>query len=136
MSRFTLEQIQSVKGKLKVYKLAIDGKCEFDGFCNALQRQNKNDVIIRILATLDSYANLTRLPASKFRDLKKPKSDSVKEYEIKTGKYRVYLFKVPNGATVVLGGIKTNQKKDLKRFRSVKSEYIKHTKDDHKGTTS
>ncbi len=117
MSRFTLEQIQSVKGKLKVYKLAIDGKCEFDGFCNALQRQNKNDVIIRILATLDSYANLTRLPASKFRDLKKPKSDSVKEYEIKTGKYRVYLFKVPNGATVVLGGKKKKKKKNLKPFR-------------------
>ena len=124
MSAFALERIESIKGKLKVYKLTVDKKCEFDRFCESLERQGKNDVIIRLHATLDSYANRISLPDTKFRDLSKPKLDTVKEYEIKAGKYRLYLFKVPNGATVVLGGIKANQKKDLKRFRSIKSNYI------------
>ena len=61
-------------------------------------------------------------------ELKRPKSDTIKDYEIKSGSYRVYLFKDSNAAIVVFGGFKKNQKKDIRRFRYIKQEYIKATK--------
>ncbi|HOM40110.1 MAG TPA: hypothetical protein PK064_04305 [Bacteroidales bacterium] len=75
---------------------------------------------------MESVANLNRLPETKFRELKgRPAGDNVKEYEIKKKPYRIYLFKVDAGNIIVFGSSKKLQKKDIKRLRQIKNEYLK-----------
>ena len=127
MSKFTLERIDTVKGKIRIYKLLIDENCEFDGFCKSLGHEKRDDIIGSIFATLEAYSNLQMLPGTRFKELKRPKSDPIKDYEIKSGNYRVYLFKDSKGGIVVFGATKNTQKKDIKRLRTIKLDYIKTT---------
>lgn len=128
MSEFTLERIDAVKGKIRIYKLLIDNSCEFDLFCASLETKKRESIIGSIFSTLEAYSNLQMLPEKRFKELKRPKSDPLKDYEIKLGSYRVYLFKDPQGGIVVFGAMKSTQKKDIKRLRSIKLEYINTTK--------
>ena len=60
----------------------------------------------------------------KFRDIT-PKKDWVKEYEAKTKNLRVYLIhQEKKGRIIVLAGQKNTQKKDIKKFRSIKKQYL------------
>ncbi len=47
----------------------------------------------------------------------------LKEYEFKSKHLRIYVMKVKHGKLVVLGGTKNAQKKEIKRFRSIKKDY-------------
>ena len=69
---------------------------------------------------------MIRLPATKYKELMgRPEGDNVKEYEIKKDAYRVYLFKDNMGNIIVFGSVKGNQNRDISRFRSIKTDYIK-----------
>jgi pyruvate/2-oxoacid:ferredoxin oxidoreductase alpha subunit len=126
MRIFALKKIEQVKGKISFFKLLIDQKCEFDEFCNLLESKKDTSKLRSVFSTMDSVANLNRLPKTKFRELEgRPAGDNVKEYEIKKKPYRVYLFKDSEGNIVVFGSIKGNQKRDIKRFRAMKIEYLK-----------
>lgn len=127
MHTFALIRIDQVKGKINFYKLEIDGECEFDEFCEALENTDEKKVLNTIYATMDSVANLKLLPKTKFRELKgRRTSDKVKDYEIKKDAIRIYLFKDDKGNIVVFGGSKNNQKEDIARLRRLKEEYIKN----------
>lgn len=127
MSTFALKKIEQVKGKINFYKLEIDGKCEFNEFCEALENAGERKALNTIYATMDSVANLKLLPRTKFRELKgRRTSDKVKDYEIKKDAIRIYLFKDDKGNIVVFGGSKNNQKEDIARLRRLKEEYIKN----------
>lgn len=102
MSKFTLKRIDAVKGRIKIFKLLVDMNCEFDRFCKSLEDEKKDDIIGSLFATLEAYANLKMLPGTKFKD--------------------------SNGGIVVFGGFKKRQKNDIKRFRSIKHDYIKTTR--------
>lgn len=128
MSKFTLKRIDLVKGKIKIFKLLVNGNCEFDAFCEVLEREKKDNVIGSLFATLEAYANIQMLPGTRFKELKRDKSDPIKDYEIKSGNYRIYLFKDSNGGIVIFGGTRKNQKSDIKRFRALKHEYTKTAK--------
>ena len=41
MRIFALKKIEQVKGKINFYKLEVDGKCEFDEFCELLERKKE-----------------------------------------------------------------------------------------------
>jgi len=126
MRIFVLKRIEQVKGKISFYKLEIDKKCDFDEFCELFEKKRDGSKLRSIYAIMDSISNLNRLPATKFREIEgRPSGDSVKEYEIKKKPYRVYLFKDHEGNIIVLGSTKTRQKRDIKRFREIKNEYIK-----------
>jgi len=126
MSIFALRKIEQVKGKITFYKLVNDNRCEFDEFCEMLERRKDSSKLRTILAIMDSVSNLIRLPKTKFRELEgRPSGDNIKEYEIKKKPYRVYLFKDSEGNITVFGSIKSFQKKDIKRLRAIKNEYIK-----------
>ncbi|MCU0472505.1 MAG: hypothetical protein MUC93_03930 [Bacteroidales bacterium] len=127
MHTFALIRIEQVKGKINFYKLEIDGKCEFNEFCEALENADEKKALNTIYATMDSVANLKFLPRTKFRELKgRRTSDKVKDYEIKKDAIRIYLFKDDKGYIVVFGGSKNNQKEDIARLRRLKVEYIKN----------
>jgi len=127
MHTFALKRIEQVKGKVSFFKLEIDGVCEFDEFCENLENKKEERKLRTIYAIMESASNITptRLPGAKFKELEgRPHGDNVKEYEIKKKPYRVYLFKDDEGNVIVFGGTKNNQKKDIKRFREIKKEYI------------
>ena len=134
MRKFALIKIEQVKGKINFLKLEIDGKCEFDEFCEALESTEERKVLISIYAIMDSVANLNLLPKTKFRELKgRRTSDKIKDYEIKKDTIRVYLFKDDAGNIVVFGSSKKIQKEDIARLRRLKEEYVKSKSYDNKG---
>lgn len=129
MCKFALKRIGQVKGRISFYKMEINGECLFDSFCTTLDAAGERTVLISIFASMESVANLLIMPKTRFRELKgRIKSDTVKDYEIKKNRYRVYLFKDDNGNIVVLGGIKDTQKEDIKRLRRIKIQYCKAKK--------
>ena len=115
MSKFALEEIDSIRGKQIFSKLIMDGICLFDEFASKLEEQYKS-------------ANLQSLPDTKFRELKGGKGD-VKEYEFKSRHLRVYVMQQKGGKIIVIGGYKNNQSKDILSFRSIKKQFLDSFKD-------
>ncbi len=122
MATFALNKIQAVKGQQTFYKLLKDNKCPFDEFEDSLETQYKSE-LGSIYAYMERVANRKSMPAKKFKDIT-PSQETVKEYEIKTKNLRVYLIKRKGGKVVILGGYKNNQKNDLRKFRSLKKQYL------------
>lgn len=125
MHRFALKKIEQVKGKINFYKLEIDGKCEFDKFCESFESPEEEKILAVIYGTMDSVANLKYLPKTRYRELKgRKKSDKIKDFEIKKDDLRVYLFKDKTGQIVVFAGYKNDQNEDIARLRRLKLEYV------------
>jgi putative component of toxin-antitoxin plasmid stabilization module len=125
MVRFELKEIEEVNGKIKFFKLIVDGNCEFDDFCKEIEKDgNLKRQLIQVQARMEDVADMKRLPKNKFRDIT-PKKESIKEYEIKTKNLRIYLFHEEfTGKIIVLAGKKSTQKKDIRRFRKIKKRYF------------
>jgi putative component of toxin-antitoxin plasmid stabilization module len=126
MHNFALKNIDEIKGKIKFYKLLIDGSCLYDDFEKEIQTEgNLKSELITIEVRMHEIADLKSLPQTKFKDIT-PKNDSNKEYEIKTHHLRVYLFhEKKTGRIIVCGGKKGTQKSDINYFRKIKKEYFR-----------
>jgi putative component of toxin-antitoxin plasmid stabilization module len=125
MYTFALQEIDEIKGRLKIFKLLVNGTCEYDEFEKEIETDgNLKSELIIIETRLFEIADLKSLPQTKFKDIT-PKKASNKEYEIKTHHLRVYLFHDKNtGRIIVCGGKKGSQKADIKHFRNIKKEYF------------
>ena len=128
MSKFVPKLIQSVSINTSIYYLLINGKNLYEEFHikNSSKKEYKNQFgrIQNILMTIGKN-EIEKLPKTKFKQLKRNKGDSKIDYEIRTSDFRVYLFKDDDiGKIIVLGGFKKNQTKDLKKLRSLKTEYF------------
>jgi len=125
MITFTLKEITEIKGRLKIFKLLVDGECEYDEFEMEIETEgNLKSELRTIITRLYEIADLKSLPEQKFRDIT-PKNGNNKEYEIKTHHLRVYLFHEKNtGRVIVSGGKKGTQQADIKHFRKIKKEYF------------
>ena len=128
MNIFALNEISEIDGKLKVFKLLVNGKCEYDEFETQIKTEgNLVSELNTIETRLHEMADLKSFPETKFKELK-PKNANT-EYEIKTKNLRVYLFHEKNtGRVVVCGGKKNSQKSDIRHFRKVKEEYFAQKK--------
>jgi putative component of toxin-antitoxin plasmid stabilization module len=127
MPDFTLIRIQQAKGRLALYKLAADNECFFDKYCDELSRDgNLGKQLHRIFGLLEQVANLQRLSREQFRNITPPK-ELIKEFEIKTKDLRVYIIK-EQGHIIVFGGRKSTQREDIRRFRSIKRQYLDNKK--------
>ncbi|MCX6146165.1 MAG: hypothetical protein NTW25_02810 [Candidatus Kapabacteria bacterium] len=123
MIKFTLIEIEAIKGKQKFFKLFKNEKCDFDTFEKDV-RINFNSEMNKIYALMDRVANLESLPQSMFKDIT-PFKDKTKEYEIKTHHLRVYLIQeAKTGKIIVTGGYKNSQKIDINHFRELKRQYL------------
>ncbi len=127
MNTFALQKIEEIVGRLEVFKLTVDGECEYDSFEREIEAEGSYlSELTTIQVRLQEMAELKSLPDTKFKDIT-PEKEKVKEYEVKTKHLRVYLFHdVPNGRVIVCAGKKTSQKKDIKHFREVKKRYIEN----------
>ncbi len=125
MSKFTLQEIAEIKGRIKFFKLIVDGICLFDEFEKTIEKEgNMRSELRTIQSRMHLLAGMQMMPASKFKDIT-PSNDKIKEYEIKTHHLRVYMFhETHTGRIVVLGGKKGSQDKDIKYFRSLKAQYF------------
>lgn len=125
MHTFALQEIKEIRGRLKIFKLLIDGKCEYDEFEKEIKTEgNLKSELITIETRLHEMADLKSLPATKFKDITQ-KNATNKEYEIKTHHLRVYLFHEKNtGRVIVCGGKKGTQKADIMHLRKIKDEYF------------
>ncbi len=125
MINFALKEIKEIRGKIQVYKLICDKDCDYDLFEKQILKDGSYEKeLYKIFTRLHEMADCKSLPQNKFKDIT-PKNDIHKEYEIKTDNLRVYLFhEKQTGRIIVLGGKKTDQKSDIKRFRNLKKEYL------------
>ncbi len=126
MYTFALNEITEINGKLKFFKLLVDGTCEYDEFEKEIINEgNLKTELKTIIIRMHEIADLKSLPKNKFKDITQ-KKDNIKEYEIKTKHLRVYLFHEKNtGRVIVCGWKKGTQQADIKHFRNIKKEYLK-----------
>ena len=105
--------------------MVIDGEGQLALFEQEIKQKHDRYLteLQMILLYIEYAANGQSLGETKFRDLT-PVGESVKEYEFKSKHLRVYAIKKPNGKIIVLGGLKTTQKADFRRFRSLKAQYL------------
>jgi len=128
MNTFALQKIEEIAGRLEVFKLTENGKCEYDDFERGIEAEGTYiSELTTIQVRLHEMAELKSLPETKFRDITPSNKEKVKEYEVKTKHLRVYLIHdVPNGRVIICAGKKTSQKKDIKHFREVKKRYLEN----------
>jgi len=124
MRKFATEIFEAVKGKQTFEKLLVDGICLIDEFENEI-RQKKQYIseLTTIFSYMDLFANGKSLPQTKFREIKGIKS-AVKRYEFKSKHLRVYVFNIPGGKMVVMGGYKNTQEADIRSLHSIVDEYL------------
>jgi len=123
MTTFALKEIETVKGKQTFYKLLKNNICLFGEFEKAVLKTQHESEMPTAYLYMERIANGDSMPATKFKDLT-PSQETVKEYEIKTKNLRIYLIKTTGGKIVILGGYKNTQKSDIRRFRSLKKQYL------------
>lgn len=125
MTKFALKSLSSIVGKQEIDLLIENDICYFEEFEDEIKERHKkyDNELGSLLQTLERLSNGKSLPNEKFKDIT-PEKELVKEYEIKTRHLRVYLIKKTDGKIIVLGGYKNRQKKDIRKFRSIKSRYL------------
>jgi len=129
MPKYAIKEIEACIGTdITVYKLIVDDNCEFDEFENKYYNDpNYEREFLTLITRLEQSSYIgekSLLPETKFKDIT-PEKDPIKEYEVKTHNLRLYLFKFENrGRIVVCGGRKDSQKKDLRHFRNIKTNFL------------
>lgn len=125
MAKFDLWKVEAVQAKQEVDELVIDGHGQLQAFRESILEKHSNYVTEyeTIINYVQYLADGNSLPDTKFKDVT-PAGALVKEYEFKSKHLRLYAIKKYNGKIIVLGGLKADQKKDFKRFRSLKVQYL------------
>lgn len=114
--------MDQVRGRQVFSKLVVDGVAPFDVFIEDLEDMYRSEVLT-LYAIMSKVAGLNSMPFKKFHFYSDGK-DGVRECEFKTKHLRVYAIETTGGKIVILGGKKSNQKKDQVEFRRLKREYI------------
>ena len=135
MSKFATKPIKAIKGRQQFEELVILNKDTdttkidletvpgvWEAYEESLEAKYRSQ-FYSIVAYMELVSNLQALPASKFKDIT-PAGDKIKEFEFKYQDLRVYAIKIPNGKLIVLGGYKNRQAHDIKKFRSLKKQYL------------
>ena len=119
MCNFAVESFESVsdKGRIKFYKVLIDGKAQIDSFVDeickdkALEKEWK-----KVLACMDYVAETNnKLPSQKLNSVKDGKKEIAVEFKSNT--LRIYCFKKDPNVFIILGGYKKTQKDDINKIK-------------------
>ncbi len=130
MATFALEWIETPDCKEYFYKLFVDDNCPFDEFCEEIERSgNFEKDLDKIQSLIVLLSQKIRLPSEKFKELSgRKKDDPYRDFEIKAGRLRVYLFEdEAEGKIIVLGELKKDKKrqsKQIQRMRQIKRAYF------------
>lgn len=110
--------------KIEVYELCKNNKSLFQSFFEEIEKDgNLLNNLAGALRIVEDTSNLNRRPKTKFREIQDHKL-KCKVYEAKSGLIRIYLFHEENtGRVIVTGGLKDNQKEDIKLLLKIIKEY-------------
>lgn len=104
-------------------KLVVNGICPFDEFCEETEHAgNLRGDLLGLFRRVNDVANQRRLPQERLRDIT-PSGERVREIELKKGSLRLYMIK-DSSHIIILGGKKNSQGKDIKKFRSLKHQFL------------
>lgn len=125
MPTFALKKVEVIQAKQEVDELLIDGVGQLNAFEEMIATNYAQYLseLRTMLSYIEYAANGNTLPHTIIKDVT-PSGVTVREYEFKSKHLRVYAIKKANGKVIVLGGLKTTQKNDFKRFRSLKKQYL------------
>ncbi len=123
MPIFTVRKVAAVQAKQALDELEIDGAGQLAEFERTLQDKQFLSEFRTLLTYMEYVSNGNSLPDTKFKDVT-PTGERIKEYEFKSKHLRLYAIKKENGKLIILGGFKTTQKADFRRFRSLKQQYL------------
>lgn len=125
MLMFALEPIKEIKGRYSFFYLLKDGQNLFQEVYFQLEKEGSYQSELNTLQVrLQLFAEGMSMSMAKCRRLIGNK-DKFPEFEIKTKHLRLYFFIFPNNGNIVVHlGKKTDQQKDIKKFRSLKSQYL------------
>lgn len=122
MSIFALKKYDVVQGNYPFYRLAEDGKCQYDEYCKEIEEKTSYaSELLSIKQTMVRVANNQRVPKEKFRQIDK----DLKICEFKSRNLRVYaLHEDRKGKIIILGGYKNQQKADIRQVKSLAQQYL------------
>ena len=127
MPTFTLKLIDAINGKQVFYQLVIDGVPQLDDFEKNLEKKYEND-FKRLLFIMDRVSNNEHVPGTQYHLLDNKKNDPYPGCEFKSGDLRAYAFKSKAGKLVALVGYKNQQQQDIRKFNSLKKQFISQNK--------
>jgi len=124
MTKFAFKKVEEINCFQDIVKLEIDGSCYFDQFQEEIYRSKSQYVseLGMVLQYIERDGNGQRV-ADKKRDIT-PGKARVKEYEYRTKHLRVYAIRRKGGKIIILGGYKNEQKRDIRKFRQIKKQWI------------
>lgn len=119
MTKFTLKLNKFAAGTVKIYNLLINEVDQFEVFEEELEDLNKPQ-FKSIGATIYQISDNTKPPPKgKRRQIKGIKG----AVEIRTKNLRLYYLVIKEHDLIIcIGGLKTKQKKDLRRLKTLKEE--------------
>lgn len=124
MHEYELAPVENVRNdSFSFYKLIIDGRCPYDEFCDEMWNGPNKGVMAGLISQMDNFGH-TLLPKTKFRKIEDAGDDI---FEFKRHTLRIYVRKKEPNIYIILGGVKTNQKKDIARIRRIVKDYEKST---------
>jgi hypothetical protein len=125
--KFGLRKINAVKAKQhEFYELSINGVFQLEEFERNLEEIYSSEYK-KLLTIMDACSNGVSLPHTKMKDIT-PNKDSIKEYEFKSKNLRIYAIQQPGSKLVIFCGHKNNQKAEIRKFRSIKQQFLEHSK--------
>ena len=116
--------------QMDFYKLSVDGKCPFDDFWAEINKGGNLSGDLEKVQTIISFITRgQKVHHSWFDELKhRPKGDNYKDFEIRGGRLRVYLFEdVEEGKIIVAGEVKKDskgQQREIDKMRKLKIAYF------------
>ena len=115
MSEFTKQPLEEIVNPyFKLYKVLEDGKSFYDEFVDSLSQPADLNAMDAIRAIMDRLDN-TILSSTIINHIRGSKSDRNDVYEFKRHNVRIYFIMKKPDFLLLLGGFKSNQKKDLKK---------------------
>lgn len=122
MSKIEIKKYDIIQNKQYNYhKLYVDGKCRFDDFANDVTGREESS-LKSIYTMMEMYSSEMSFPKTKFNRIKGIKVDGnelTNIFEFKKDNIRVYLIKHKPNMYIILGGIKTKQKSDIKKINQL-----------------
>lgn len=123
MKLFRQELFTLIKNpQYQYFKVFIDGKCQFDEFCQAVEQDGNDKKWLKSVYTyMEMLSDGTMLPKEKFNHIKGLGRNDV--YEFKKKSLRVYVVKKRPNVFIILGGYKGSQKEDIARLKTILKEF-------------
>lgn len=128
MPKFVLEPCNDINGERRFFKLIENTQCQWNEFCILIEKEGTWEEQLDLLKTrMDEVSKNKTLPYKKCHKMDSPDNDS---YEFKTDNLRVYVLLNDNEYIIVHAGKKSNQAKDIVKYRAIKKRYLNANKND------